>query len=154
MNDAHLFRWPVNKGCFAVDEAAFDGAYQGALPAAKAAATPAPVTVVQTPEAALVEPVVVVEEPTPQAQDALTCFERWCRWPVHAALFMFGVVNAGVQLFSLEEGAWAVPDAKGKQRPNHHAMRKRTSSGAPQPRSTAPHSQSLSGCTASLPELE
>jgi len=50
-------------------------------------------------------------EPTPQAQDALTRFERWCKWPVHAVLFMFGVVNAGVPLFSLEAGSWAVPVA-------------------------------------------
>ena len=50
-------------------------------------------------------------ESTPQAQDTLTRFERWSKWPVHAVLFMFGVVNAGVPLFSLEAGAWAVPVA-------------------------------------------
>jgi len=52
-----------------------------------------------------------VEQTPLQAQDALTCFERWCKWPVHAVLFMFGVVNAGVPFFGLEPGAWAVPVA-------------------------------------------
>lgn len=43
--------------------------------------------------------------------DALNRFELWCRYPAQAALLLFGLVNAGVPLRSLEPGTWAVPIA-------------------------------------------
>jgi len=50
-------------------------------------------------------------EPAPQAHDTLTLFERWWRVPVEVVLLLFGLVNAGVPLHGLEEGAWALPVA-------------------------------------------
>jgi NhaA family Na+:H+ antiporter len=50
-------------------------------------------------------------EPAPQAHDTLTLFERWWRLPVEVVLLLFGLVNAGVPLHGLEEGAWALPAA-------------------------------------------
>lgn len=45
------------------------------------------------------------------ARDALNRFEIWCRYPAQAALFFFGLVNAGVPLRALEAGTWALPAA-------------------------------------------
>lgn len=45
------------------------------------------------------------------ARDALNRFEIWCRYPAQAALFLFGLVNAGVPLQALEAGTWALPAA-------------------------------------------
>jgi NhaA family Na+:H+ antiporter len=50
-------------------------------------------------------------EPSPQAHDTLTLFERWWRLPVEGVLFLFGVVNAGVPVHGLEAGMWAIPVA-------------------------------------------
>jgi len=50
-------------------------------------------------------------EPTPQAHDTLTLFERWWRLPVEGVLLLFGLVNAGVPLHGLEAGVWALPVA-------------------------------------------
>jgi NhaA family Na+:H+ antiporter len=45
----------------------------------------------------------------PHAHDALSRFEIWCRHPAQAALFLFGLVNAGVQVRALENGMLALP---------------------------------------------
>jgi NhaA family Na+:H+ antiporter len=50
-------------------------------------------------------------EPSPQAHDTMTLFERWWRLPVEGVLLMFGLVNAGVPLHGLEAGMWAIPIA-------------------------------------------
>jgi NhaA family Na+:H+ antiporter len=50
-------------------------------------------------------------EPSPQAHDTLTLFERWWRFPVEVVLLLFGLVNAGVPIHGLEAGAWAIPVA-------------------------------------------
>lgn len=50
-------------------------------------------------------------DPAPQAQDALTRFERFWRLPVQGALLLFGLVNAGVPLTGQEAGMWALPVA-------------------------------------------
>jgi NhaA family Na+:H+ antiporter len=50
-------------------------------------------------------------EPTPQAHDTLTNFERGWGPPVQGILLLFGLVNAGVSLHGLEQGIWAVPVA-------------------------------------------
>jgi NhaA family Na+:H+ antiporter len=50
-------------------------------------------------------------EPAPQAHDTLTRFERWWRFPVEVVLFFFGLVNAGVPIYGLELGTWAIPIA-------------------------------------------
>jgi NhaA family Na+:H+ antiporter len=47
----------------------------------------------------------------PGARDALSQFERWFRYPVQAALFFFGLVNAGVLMRAVEIGVWTVPIA-------------------------------------------
>jgi NhaA family Na+:H+ antiporter len=47
----------------------------------------------------------------PDAKDALNQFEVWWRYPAHAALFFFGLVNAGVPLGALENGTWGLPIA-------------------------------------------
>jgi NhaA family Na+:H+ antiporter len=47
----------------------------------------------------------------PDAQDALSRFELFARYPAQAALFFFGLVNAGVPFRGLELGTWAVPVA-------------------------------------------
>ena len=47
----------------------------------------------------------------PDARDALSRFELWWRYPAQAALFFFGLVNAGVPLRALEPGTWGVPIA-------------------------------------------
>jgi len=48
---------------------------------------------------------------SPDAKDALSQFEVWWRYPAQAALFFFGLVNAGVPLGALEEGTWGLPIA-------------------------------------------
>ena len=45
----------------------------------------------------------------PSAGDTLSRFERWCRHPAQGALFLFGLVNAGVQFRALENGLFALP---------------------------------------------
>jgi NhaA family Na+:H+ antiporter len=47
----------------------------------------------------------------PGAPDTLSRFENVWRYPVHLALFFFGLVNAGVPVGALEAGVWAVPIA-------------------------------------------
>ena len=44
----------------------------------------------------------------PEAQDTLSRFEIWWRYPAQAALFFFGLVNAGVPFHALEEGTWGL----------------------------------------------
>lgn len=43
------------------------------------------------------------------APDALNRLELWFRHPAQAALFCFGLVNAGVQFRALEPGFWSLP---------------------------------------------
>jgi NhaA family Na+:H+ antiporter len=43
------------------------------------------------------------------ATDPLSRLELWCRHPAQAALFLFGLVNAGVPLTALEHGVWSLP---------------------------------------------
>lgn len=43
------------------------------------------------------------------SHDALNRFEIVWRYPSHAALFFFGLVNAGLALKALEAGVWALP---------------------------------------------
>jgi NhaA family Na+:H+ antiporter len=43
------------------------------------------------------------------AHDALSRFEIAWRYPVHAALFLFGLVNGGVALGAFEIGGWGMP---------------------------------------------
>lgn len=50
-------------------------------------------------------------DPTPQARDTLTLFERWWLLPVEGVLLLFGLVNAGVPLHGLESGVWGIPIA-------------------------------------------
>lgn len=45
----------------------------------------------------------------PGAHDALSRFELWCRHPAQIALFLFGLVNAGVPLKALYWGMWSLP---------------------------------------------
>src|SRR4029434_1069348 len=47
----------------------------------------------------------------PGARDALSRFEIWWRYPAQAALFFFGLVNAGAPFRALEAGTWGVPIA-------------------------------------------
>lgn len=47
----------------------------------------------------------------PEARDTLSRFEIWWRYPAQAALFFFGLVNAGVPLHALEAGTWGLPIA-------------------------------------------
>jgi len=47
----------------------------------------------------------------PTARDALSQFEIWWRYPTQVALFLFGLVNAGVPLHALEAGTWGLPIA-------------------------------------------
>jgi NhaA family Na+:H+ antiporter len=48
-----------------------------------------------------------VEAP-PGARDPLSQFERWWRLPVQGILFLFGLVNAGVEIGTIGTGTWAV----------------------------------------------
>jgi Na+:H+ antiporter, NhaA family len=45
----------------------------------------------------------------PNAPDALNRLELLCRHPAQAALFFFGLVNAGLPLNALEHGFWSIP---------------------------------------------
>jgi Na+:H+ antiporter, NhaA family len=45
---------------------------------------------------------------TPDARDTLSRFERAFKYPVHAVLFLFGFVNAGVRIGAIGAGTWAV----------------------------------------------
>jgi NhaA family Na+:H+ antiporter len=56
------------------------------------------------------DPGFLVDAP-PGARDTLSRFEIWWRYPAQAALFFFGLVNAGVPLGALEAGTWGVPIA-------------------------------------------
>jgi NhaA family Na+:H+ antiporter len=47
----------------------------------------------------------------PTAKDTLSRFEVWWRYPAQAALFFFGLVNAGVSIGAFEIGALALPIA-------------------------------------------
>ena len=47
----------------------------------------------------------------PTDRDALSQFEVWWRYPAQAALFFFGLVNAGVSLHALEPGTLGIPIA-------------------------------------------
>jgi NhaA family Na+:H+ antiporter len=47
----------------------------------------------------------------PNAKDTLSQFEIWWRYPAQVALFLFGLVNAGVPMGALEAGALALPIA-------------------------------------------
>jgi len=45
----------------------------------------------------------------PTAKDTLSRFEVWWRYPAQAALFFFGLVNAGVPIGAFEPGALGLP---------------------------------------------
>jgi Na+:H+ antiporter, NhaA family len=47
----------------------------------------------------------------PNAKDTLSRFEISWRYPAQVALFLFGLVNAGVPMGALEEGTWGLPIA-------------------------------------------
>jgi Na+:H+ antiporter, NhaA family len=47
----------------------------------------------------------------PEAKDTLSRFELTWRYPAQIALFLFGLVNAGVSFHALELGTWGVPIA-------------------------------------------
>jgi len=47
----------------------------------------------------------------PTAKDTLSQFEVWWRYPAQAALFFFGLVNAGVPIGAFEPGALGLPIA-------------------------------------------
>jgi Na+:H+ antiporter, NhaA family len=47
----------------------------------------------------------------PEARDTLSQFEIWWKYPAQAALFFFGLVNAGVPIGALEQGTWGLPVA-------------------------------------------
>jgi NhaA family Na+:H+ antiporter len=47
----------------------------------------------------------------PTAKDTLSRFEVWWRYPAQAALFFFGLVNAGVSIGAFEIGSLALPIA-------------------------------------------
>jgi len=47
----------------------------------------------------------------PHAKDTLNRFEIWWRYPAQVALFLFGLVNAGVPFGALEPGTLGVPIA-------------------------------------------
>jgi len=53
------------------------------------------------------DPGLFVEAP-PHARDTLSAFEHWWKLPVQGILFLFGLVNAGVRLGTIEGGTWAV----------------------------------------------
>jgi Na+:H+ antiporter, NhaA family len=48
---------------------------------------------------------------TPEARDTLSRFELWSRHPAQIALFLFGLVNGGVQFGALYWGTWSLPAA-------------------------------------------
>jgi NhaA family Na+:H+ antiporter len=56
------------------------------------------------------DPGFLVDAP-PDARDTLSHFELWWRYPAQAALFLFGLVNAGIPAGALEAGTWGLPIA-------------------------------------------
>jgi NhaA family Na+:H+ antiporter len=50
-------------------------------------------------------------DPPPHAKDTLNKFEWWWRYPAQVALFLFGLINAGVPAGALEAGTWGLPIA-------------------------------------------
>jgi NhaA family Na+:H+ antiporter len=48
---------------------------------------------------------------SPEDRDTLSRFELFWRYPAQAALFFFGLVNAGVPFGALEAGIWVLPIA-------------------------------------------
>lgn len=50
-------------------------------------------------------------DPPPNAKDTLNRFEWWWRYPAQVALFLFGLINAGVPGGALEAGTWGLPIA-------------------------------------------
>jgi Na+:H+ antiporter, NhaA family len=56
------------------------------------------------------DPGFLVDAPA-DARDALSQFERWWRYPAQLALFLFGLVNAGIPAGALEAGTWGLPIA-------------------------------------------
>jgi Na+:H+ antiporter, NhaA family len=48
---------------------------------------------------------------SPHARDTLNQFEKFWRYPVQAAVFFFGLVNASVPFGALEAGTWGLPIA-------------------------------------------
>jgi NhaA family Na+:H+ antiporter len=56
------------------------------------------------------DPGLFVEAP-PGAHDSLSEFEHWWKLPVQGILFLFGLVNAGVQFGTVGTGTWAVAGA-------------------------------------------
>lgn len=53
------------------------------------------------------DPGLFVDAP-PEATDALSEFEHWWKYPVQLVLFLFGLVNAGVEVTAVGPGTWAV----------------------------------------------
>ena len=53
----------------------------------------------------------------PGARDTLSRFEIWARYPAQVALFLFGLVNAGVPFGALEQGTFGVAVATVAGRP-------------------------------------
>jgi len=53
------------------------------------------------------DPGLFVDAP-PDATEALSEFEHWWKYPVQAVLFLFGLVNAGVEVTAVGPGTWAV----------------------------------------------
>ena len=53
------------------------------------------------------DPGLFVEAP-PGAHDPLSQFEHWWKLPVQGILFLFGLVNAGVEIGTIGTGTWAV----------------------------------------------
>ena len=94
--------WPYLLVC---GTSAWAGLYLAGLPPALALILVVPFM----PHAAR-DPGFFVDAP-PGARDALNRFELWGRYPMHVALFLFGLVNAGVLLRTVEAGIWAVPIA-------------------------------------------
>ena len=45
----------------------------------------------------------------PESRSTLDQLERVCRFPAQLALFLFGVVNAGLAVTAVEPGLWALP---------------------------------------------
>lgn len=48
---------------------------------------------------------------SPNARDTLNRFETFWRYPAQAAVFFFGLVNAGIPFGALEAGTWGLPIA-------------------------------------------
>ncbi len=57
-----------------------------------------------------------------RARDALSRFHRAIKYPVHAVVFLFGLVNAGVTLRGADTGTWAIALATLVGRPGGMAL--------------------------------